>query len=369
MDDVQRGSIRGRQVVLVLQGGGALGAYQAGVLQGLHEAGVEPDWIVGTSIGAINGALIAGNPPDARMERLQAFWRRVSQQHLIDKSWSLAEFATGIAHLNTVVCGVPGFFGPNPFAALGLQAPIGVEHAAFYSTEPLKQTLRELVDFRHLAEQDMRLTVGAVNVCSGEMKYFDTRHMPLQLEHIMASGALPPAFPAVEIDGHPYWDGGIYSNTPLEVVLDDNPRRDSLIFAVNVWQPRGNPPESIWQALGRQKDIQYASRINSHVMRQGQIHRLRHVINELAAHLPQSALADPKVREMIAYGCRTTMHMISLLAPRLEGDDYTKDIDFDETRIRARWDAGYADAQRALTQERWSRDADPIEGIVVHEDV
>jgi NTE family protein len=367
MDDVTRKSIRGHQVVLVLQGGGALGSYQAGVFQGLHEAGVEPDWVVGTSIGAINAALIAGNAPDDRTERLSEFWTRVSCQGLIDERWSLAEFASGISHLNTLVRGVPGFFELNPLAAWGLRASLGVEHAAFYSTDPLKATLRELVNFGRIDAKETRLTVGAVNVCTGSMKYFDSAHMPLRLEHVMASGALPPAFPAVEVDGHPYWDGGVYSNTPVEVVLDDNPRRDSLIFAVNVWQPRGTAPDSIWKVLGRQKDIQYASRVSSHIAKQEQIHRLRHIINELSARLPEKEREDPRVRELMAYGCHTTMHLVSLLAPRLEGDDYTKDVDFAESSIRARWDAGYADVQRALEEQRWCRHVDPMAGVVVHE--
>jgi NTE family protein len=366
MDDVTRTAIRGQQIVLVLQGGGALGAYQAGVFQGLHEAGVEPHWIVGTSIGAINAALIAGNAPDMRVEKLREFWRRVGQHGLFDRRWSFAEFASGVNHLNTLVLGVPGFFQLNPLAAMGLQTRIGVDHAAFYSTEPLRDTLQDLVG-AHLNAHGMRLTVGAVNVCTGEMKYFDSRDMPLGLEHVMASAALPPAFPAVEVDEHAYWDGGVYSNTPVEVVLDDNPRRDSLIFMVNVWHPRGAVPTSIWDVLGRQKDIQYASRVNSHVARQGQIHRLRHIIRELAARLPEREREDPRVRDLIDYGCHTTMHLVSLLAPRLEGDDYTKDIDFDADSIRARWDAGYADVQRALAEQRWSREVDPLHGVVVHE--
>jgi NTE family protein len=156
----------------------------------------------------------------------------------------------------------------------------------------------------------------------------------------MASGALPPAFPAIRVDGTPYWDGGIYSNTPVEVVFDDQPRRDSLIFSVNMWQPNGFEPKSIWQVLGRQKDIQYASRGKSHVARQAQIHRLRHVIRELAKRLPAEQRADPEVRELAAYGCRTMMHLVRLLSPRLEDEDHTKDIDFTRSGIRTRWQAG-----------------------------
>jgi NTE family protein len=356
-----------QQIVLVLQGGGALGAYQAGVYQGFHEAGFEPDWVVGTSIGAINAALIAGNPLEDRVAKLSEFWRRVGQQRVMNDCWSLASMmASGFANVDTVVRGVPGFFAPNPLAALGLRAPVGVYQAAFYTTEPLKATLRELVKFETSA-RDIRLTVGAVNVCTGEMHYFDSRHRPIRLEHVMASGALPPGFPAVDVDGKPYWDGGLYSNTPVEVVLDDHPRRDSLILAVNVWQPRGDAPESIWDVLGRQKDIQYASRVVSHLARQQQIHRLRHIVRELSALLTDEQRADPKVREMIAYGCHTSMHIVTLLAPLLEGEDYTKDIDFAESRIRARWDAGYAAAEKAIAQRGWHHDSDPLVGVHVHD--
>lgn len=354
------------QVVLVLQGGGALGAYQAGVYQGLHEGGVEPDWIVGTSIGAINAALIAGNEGAARVEKLQEFWHRVGQQSLIEGPWSLPLIATGVANLGRLVGGVRGLFEPNPYAALGLDAPVGAERAAFYSIEPLKATLGELVDFGCVNAHRARLTVGAVNVRTGEMRYFDSRHMPLRVEHILASGALPPAFPAIDIEGEPYWDGGVYSNTPLEVVLDDNPRRDSVIFAVNVWHPRGEAPNTIWQALDRQKDIQYASRLQSHVARQDQIHHLRHVIDRLGAKLPEEQRSDPAIRDMIAHGCKTRMHLVSLLAPRLPGEDYLKDIDFDRERIEMRWEAGYADAQSALKEEPWRYHVDPLAGVYVH---
>ena len=273
----------------------------------------------------------------------------------------------GFGNLDTLVRGVPGFFEPNPMAAWGIRAPLGVEHAAWYSTEPLKNTLSELVDFDAISAHGTRLTVGAVNVSSGQMRYFDSRHGPIRLEHVMASGALPPGFPAIEVDGQPYWDGSLYSNTPVEVVLDDNPRRNSLIFAVNLWQSHGDAPQSIWQVLGRQKDIQYASRVVSHMARQQQIHHLRRIIRELSAHLPAEQLADPKVREMVAYGCHTTMHIVSLLAPRLGGDDYTKDIDFSEGGVRARWDAGHAAAQRALAQRGWHDDPDPLVGVHIHE--
>jgi len=355
------------QVVLVLQGGGALGAYQAGVYQGLMEGGIEPDWVIGTSIGAINGALIAGNAPEHRLERLQEFWGRLGNRRTFDEAWSSAFFAGALANLHTITQGVAGFFQANPHAPWGIHFPVGIERAAFYTTEPLQRTLGELVDFDHLNRRQTRLTVGAVNVRSGEMRYFDSRDMALGPAHIMASGALPPGFPAVRIDGEPYWDGGLYSNTPVEVVLDDNPRRDSLIISVNMWQPNGSEPGTIWQVLGRQKDIQYASRGKSHVMRQEQIHRLRHVIRELGSRLSDVQQNDPEVRELLGYGCGTTMHLVRLLSPRLDREDHTKDIDFTRAGIRTRWLAGYEHAQRVIAEQPWVCHVDPLQGVLIHE--
>ena len=355
------------QTVLVFQGGGALGAYQAGVYQALTEAGIEPDWVIGTSIGAINGTLIAGNKPGQRLARLQEFWGRPGHRDLFDQIWSPAFFGAAFANLGTIMQGVAGFFQVNPHAPWGFQMPVGIERAAFYSTDPLKRTLAELVDFKHLNSKTTRLTVGAVNVRTGEMRYFDTRDMALGPEHAMASGALPPGFPAVRIDGEPYWDGGLYSNTPVEVVLDDKPRRSSLIFSVNMWQPHGSEPESIWQVLGRQKDIQYASRGKSHVARQEQIHRLRHVIRELGMRLPAGACNDPEVQELTAYGCHTTMHLVRLLSPRLDREDHTKDIDFSRAGITTRWRAGYEHARRVLAEKPWECEVDTLTGVVVHE--
>ncbi len=354
------------QVALVLQGGGALGAYQVGVYEALHDAGIEPDWVIGTSIGAINAALIAGNPLEQRMERLNAFWRHVEQPTLIAGPLDWLGMGNWVSNMTTVMRGIPAFFEPNPAALRGTRANVGVESAAYYSTEPLRRTLGELVDFKSLPGGPTRLTVGAVNACTGAMRYFDSRNEALCVEHVMASGALPPAFPAVRIDGEPYWDGGIYSNTPIEAVLDDRPRRDTLIFAVNVWHQTAPEPESILQVMGRTKDIQFASRADSHIARQKQIHRLRHVIRQLTQQLPASKQADPAVKELSSWGCGTTMHVAHLLAPRLEGEDHTKDIDFSPTGVLARREAGYADTMKMVARSPWREPTDPIEGVVEH---
>jgi NTE family protein len=355
------------QVVLVLQGGGALGAYQAGVYQALHEAGIEPDWVIGTSIGAINASLIAGNAPRHRMERLDSFWNMMQAYAPGARFPDWMGLGNLVSNMATVMRGIPDFFTPNLHALRGSAAPLGVETASYYSTAPLRGTLESLVDFEYLCECHTRMTVGAVNACSGEMRYFDTRRERLGVDHVMASGALPPAFPAVRIDGQPYWDGGIYSNTPIEAVLDDKPRRDSLIFAVNVWHQTAPEPESIWQVMARQKDIQYASRADSHIARQKQIHRLRHVIRELHRQIPASRRADPKVASLAAWGCGTTIHVAHLLAPRVEGEDHTKDIDFTPAGIRTRRQAGHADTMRMIQRAPWHQaHADPIEGVIEH---
>ncbi len=355
------------QVVLVLQGGGALGAYQGGVYQALHEAGVEPDWLIGTSIGAINASIIAGNRPEDRLARLQEFWRRVERSTF----WGAFPAWTGVSNAlsswTTLATGIPGFFETNMRAFLGAHVPLGADHAGYYSTEPLRQTLQELVDFSLINDKTPRLTVGAAHVRSSVMHYFDSREMNLAPAHVMASGALPPAFPAVRIDGELYWDGGILSNTPAERIFEDKPRRSSLIFAVHLWNPTGSEPDTIWEILHRHKDIQYSSRIASHIVRQRESHRLRHVITELLKYVPEEAHKDPMVKELASYSCRTRMHVVRLLAPRLDDESHIKDIDFTPAGIRARWEAGYADTNRALARQAWLDEYDLLEGVILHE--
>ena len=355
------------QVVPVLQGGGALGAYQVGVYQALYEAGVEPDWIIGTSIGAINAGLIAGNAPHHRLERLKEFWGRMEQRH----PWTGWPAWTGLpdqlSYWATLAGGIPGFFRPSPAAFCGAYVPLGVDRAGFYSTAPLRETLAGLIDFQRINKGGPRLTVGAANVRTSVMRYFDSRAMPICLDHIMASGALPPAFPAVRIEDEHYWDGGILSNTPTEVIFDDNPRRSSLIFAVHLWNPSGPVPTNLLEVLNRHKDVQYSSRIASHIARQQQAHRLRHVINQLIKYVPDEYRNSDAVRELAGYGCPTQMHVVRLLAPRLDAEGHTKDVDFSPSGIRMRWDAGYEAAIRALKEAPWQRQFDPLEGVVLHE--
>jgi NTE family protein len=355
------------QVVLVLQGGGALGAYQVGVYEALHEAGVEPDWIIGTSIGAINASIIAGNKPQDRLAKLNEFWNRMERPSI----WPFAPSWTGVSdtwsYWSTLFRGIPAFFEPHLPAFLGAHIPLGVDRAGFYSTASLRQTMGELVDFSIINARVPRLTVGAANVRTSMMHYFDSRQSEINAKHIMASGALPPAFPAISIDGEYYWDGGILSNTPTEVIFDDYPRRNSLIFAVHLWNPTGPVPRSIWEVLHRQKDIQYSSRIASHITRQQQTHRLRHVVSQLVRCLPDDVRKTEAVQELAAYGCVTQMHVVRLLAPRLENENHTKDIDFTPSGILMRREAGFEATTRALRQAPWEGDFDPIEGVILHE--
>lgn len=355
------------RIVVVLQGGGALGAYQAGVYEALHEAGIEPDWMIGTSIGAINAALIAGNERDNRVPALREFWSRMAHKSVWHDWGVWPRFLQAASYITTLTAGLPGFFAPNPAAFLGPHVRLGTDDAGFYSTAPLAKTLGELTDFDLIARNRPRLTVGAAHVCSSRMRYFDSRSEKLTAQHIMASGALPPAFPAVRIDGELYWDGGILSNTPTEVIFDENPRVNSLVFAVHMWNPQGREPESIWEVLHRQKDIQYSSRVATHITRQAQIHRLRHIIRELALLLPDDVRRRKEVRELAGYGCLTRMHIVRLLWPGHDAEDHTKDVDFSPSGIRRRWAAGYEKTMRAIDGAPWTGEFDPIEGVYLHE--
>jgi NTE family protein len=311
--------------------------------------------VIGTSIGAITAAIITGNQPADRLPRLREFWKRM-------------EIDSPFANWKALVYGIPAMYAPRPLAWGSVGAPVGLDSASYYVTQPLRETLAPLVDFGVVnAGNTCRLTVGAVHVTSGRMRYFDSRDEPegLSLDHVMASGALPPGFPAIRIGGEAYWDAGVYSNTPIEAVFDDYPRRSSLIFGVNVWQPSGPEPESIWQVMGRQKDIQYASRDDTHIERQKQIHHMRRIIRELKKHVP--ADEQNECRDLFSWGCETTMHIVRLLAPALDSEDFFKDIDFSAEGIRGRWQCGLEDARRMIERAPWQAPVDPLAGVVLHE--
>jgi NTE family protein len=298
---------------------------------------------------------------------LREFWKRMEQNPVWNFGSAFAGLNEKLSYWSTITHGVAGFFRPNPLAHTGDAYMLGPERAGYYTTTPLQKTLEELVDFDLVNRGKPRLTVGAAHVRTSQMRYFDSRDGTIGVKHVMASGALPPAFPAVRIEGELYWDGGILSNTPTEAVFDDNPRRDSLIFSVHLWNPAGSEPTTMAEVFNRQKDVQYSSRIASQIVRQQQIHRLRHVIKELVARLPESERSSAAARELASYGCQTRMHVVRLLAPQLDRETHTKDIDFSPDGIEQRWDAGYAHTRSVLARAPWIGEFDPLSGVVFHE--
>jgi NTE family protein len=358
-----------QRVALVLQGGGALGAYQAGVFQALDEYGFTPDWVGGTSIGAINGAIIAGNPPGYRLERLRRFWNTVLQEDPINlrglpdvvrQSYS---YWTAMA---SMIAGRPHFFSPHPFLPFGVGNAGSPDTASFYATSPLRASLRESIDLDYLNNGSIRFSLGAVHVTSGRLRYFDNSLQRIDIEHVLASSALPPAFPPVLVDGELYWDGGLYSNTPLDVVLDDYPRVNTLCFMVDLWSARGEEPHSISQTLDRQKDIMYASRSDRNIESYEALHNLRRVVRELYSQLPEAKRKDPKNRELAQRGCHTTMDIVHLGNRDRDWELATKDLDFSRTAIEERWQLGYSDATQMLRRAAWLEPVDPLVGVVVH---
>jgi NTE family protein len=359
----------GKRIALVLQGGGALGAYQAGVCQALVEHGYCPDWVAGTSIGSINGGIITGNAPEKRVERLEEFWRNVSREDL----WDIAgttdaarEIYSSLSVMSAMLAGQPGFFMPRPLNLLKM-FPIGsAETASYYDTSPLRGTLEHLIDFDLINSGSVRLSLGAVNLTTGVLRYFDSKTDRICPEHIMASCALPPGFPAVRVEGELYWDGGIYSNTPLEVVLDNMPRVDTLCFMVALFNPRGPEPRSIPEVETRHKDIVYATRALEHVQTFWKTHNLRRTVRSLFALLPQELRDDPEVQAMADLGCNTAMHIVQIIYPTRNWELAFKDVDFSWAAIRERWDCGYRDATRMLEWAPWERPVPQHMGVVVH---
>lgn len=354
------------QIVLVMQGGGAQGAYQGGVYQALHEAGIEPDWVIGTSIGAINGSIIAGNAVADRLKRLRQFWSHVESPPPGILSLFAPMFGSPATDLATLLNGVPGFFSPNAAVLKGLDAPIGVERAALYSVDPLKEFLPELVDFERLNSGDPRFTLGLVGVADSQMRYFDSFYGKIALDHVLGSSAVPPTFPAVRIDGKAYWDGGIYSNTPVEAVFDDVPRQSSVIFAVQIWHTTGPEPQSVAQVFARQKDIMFGSRSKSHIAQQAELHHMRHAVRTLVNMLPEEQRNKPEVQDLAGYGCTSVMHLVEINAEPLEGETNSREYDFTKATIEARWDAGYKDTHRMIEKRPWENKIDPSVGVAVY---
>jgi NTE family protein len=354
--------------VLVLQGGGALGAYQAGAYEALMEAGHVPSWVAGTSIGAINGAIIAGNQPDRRVAQLRAFWERVSSRLL---AWPFASDDNARRIFNetsaalSVAGGVPGFFEPRIPPAVVM--PQGTTAAiSVYDTEPLRETLLELIDFELLNSGSVRLSVGAVQVLTGNMQYFDSAFQTIGPEHVMASGALPPGFPPIEIDGKPYWDGGLVSNTPLEYVLErGGPREDMCLFQIDLFSAKGRQPETLFEVAQREKEIRYSSRTRLNTDYFRELQAIRRAIRQLRANVPKELRDNPDWQFLDSVSCGAAITIVLLIHRRAAYWTQSSDYEFSRYTIDEHWEAGRADVKRTLRDPAWKNRRRPEEGVLV----
>lgn len=343
------------KTVLLLQGGGALGAYQAGVYEALAEGDHGPDWIAGISIGAINAAIIAGNPPEQRAAQLRRFWERITRTFngsAPDGDWSRRMFNT-MNSLGVMMFGLPSFFRPR--VPSPLLRPHGAKGStSFYDTGPLLDTLNELVDFDRINKGEMRLTLSAVDVERGNFVCFDNTEHPIGPEHVLASGSLPPGFPPTEINGRLYWDGGVVSNTPLSYVLREMPDLDhALIFQVDLWNARGTAPRNLFEVEARRKDIVYSSRtrLNTELFRRE--FQLREAVAKLAERLPDDALEDSELAELVDFGHRRSVSIVHLIYKEKRNETHARDYEFSRASMIDHWRAGHADAERALTNPAW----------------
>jgi NTE family protein len=359
------------RIALALQGGGALGAYQGGVYQALAEADLHPDWVAGISIGAINAAIIAGNPPASRVDKLREFWELVSSPQMQwlghsvlvpngsamegnrpDASALLkGDVARSLLNhwsaASALWWGASGFFTPRALSPW--LCPDGsMEATSYYDTQPLEQTLERLVDFDRINDGPMRLSVGAVNVRTGDFVYFDKTTHRIGPQHILASGALPPGFPAVEIDGQHYWDGGLVSNTPLGWMVDAGPPKDTLVFQVDLWSAGGQFPRNMARVATRQKEIQYSSRTRAESNRFKELQRFKNQVAELLARLPPELADSPEAARLRRLCERKVGNLIQLIYHSKDYEGDSKDYEFSRQSIEERWRAGYHDTVRTL---------------------
>ena len=345
-------------IALLLQGGGALGAYQAGVYEAMSEAGLEPNWVAGISIGAINSAIIAGNPKEKRVQKLREFWELVTNNTVLDSfSKYEAPLARGdftrnlLNQMNAGVAmfaGVPGFYKPR-FPLPWMHESGTPEATSYYDTAPLKDTLLKLIDFDYLNSGRMHMSVGAVNIQSGNFVYFDTQTHVIAPEHIIASGALPPGFPPVEIEGEWYWDGGLVSNTPLQWVLESGLREDTLAFQVDLWSARGHMPHNMAEVMTRQKEIIYSSRSRAATDKFKEMQRMKNAICALLDKLPADLKKDADAKLLAAAAAdRKVCNIAHLIyhARSYEGD--SKDYEFSRLSMEDHWKSGYNATVRTL---------------------
>ncbi len=357
-------------VALVFQGGGALGAYQAGVFEALAASGVEPDWIAGISIGAINAAIIAGNAPEKRVDHLCKFWDLVSSRLAVTPLWNEGWIRGWFNDMSAAVVaatGAPGFFEPRiPPSIMAL--PGTVEAISYYDTSPLRQTLLELVDFDRInAKGAVRLSVGAVNVITGNFKYFDTHEgCTITPDHIMASGALPPGFAPVMIEGEPYWDGGLVSNTPLQYVLDQWATADDIcVFQVDLFSARGNMPQNMSDVAQREKDIRFSSRTRFNTDVSKELQMLRESAYRLSQKLPAALQADPDAKRLAKRGHQGAVTIMHLINRNEAYESHSKDYEFSRATVDGHWASGRKDVETSLKDNRWTSRIVPPTGIEI----
>jgi NTE family protein len=343
-------------VALVLQGGGALGAYQAGVYEALAEADIDPDWVAGVSIGAINAAIIAGNEPAARVGKLKSFWQQITTNPWL--GWTAGaeasprgdvarSFFNQLSASTAMMAGTAGFFGlrlPPPW----LHPNGALAATSFYETKQLKSTLERLVDFDRINARAMRFSVGAVNVRTGNFVYFDNQEQIIRPEHVIASGALPPGFPAVEIEGEHYWDGGLISNTPLQWVVEQGARQDMLAFQIDLWSARGELPGNLADVIMRQKEIQYSSRTRANTDQFKKNQRARKTLAGLLAKLPPELLASEEACALRSMADDHVYSLVHLIYRGRHHEGHSKDFEFSRLSMEEHWRAGYHDAARTL---------------------
>jgi NTE family protein len=364
------GNAQFEQTVLLLQGGGALGSYQAGVYQALAEANLHPDWVAGISIGAINAALIAGNPPEKRVDRLREFWETVSTSPLgfpYFPSLAIPDDSTHsllnqIRAAGILLFGAPHFFAPR----LPPPMPWDVHRAdavSYYDVAPLKATLERLVDFDCINAGGTRLSVGAVNVRTGNFVRFDTTTQRIGPAHIIASGSLPPGFPATEIDGEYYWDGGIVSNTPLQWVLDSRPRRDTLAFQIDLWSAGGELPRNLADADVRAKEIRFSSRTRAGTDLYKYAQKLRLAFATLAERLPDELRGLPEVAMLAAEANDKAYNIVHLIYRSKKYEGSAKDYEFSRQTMEEHWLSGYRDTVHSLSHPEIFVPPDRLEGV------
>jgi NTE family protein len=361
---------RFEQTVLLLQGGGALGSYQAGVYQALAEADLLPDWVAGISIGAINAALIAGNPPEKRVERLREFWEAVSTPPLgvphlgsIDiKNDAFHSFVNQTRAMGIMMFGAPHFFKPRLLSPAFFPSP-NADELSYYDVAPLKATLERLVDFDRINAGEMRFSVGAVNVKTANFTYFDTTTHRIGPAHIIASGSLPPGFPATEIDGEYYWDGGLVSNTPLQWVLDSRPRLDTLAFQVDLWSANGELPRNLGEANVRQKEIQFSSRTRAATDQYKRAQKLRIAVANLLKEIPATLRDHPEVKMLAAEADDKVCNIVHFIYNAKGYEGIAKDYEFSRRTMEEHWAAGCEDVVRALSHPEVTQLPDKMEGV------